>query len=58
VLHQSTSQVSERVLDTRSRQCRSSRKNVELISETRKGMNKLAIREISREMKRDALIVN
>jgi hypothetical protein len=58
VLHQSTTRVSEGVLDTRSQQCRSSRKDVKLISEAKKSMNELAIREISREMKRGALVMN
>jgi hypothetical protein len=58
VLHQSTTRVSEGVLDTRSQQCRSSRKDVGLIYEARKSMNKLAIREISRETKSGALVVN
>jgi hypothetical protein len=31
---------------------------VELISEARKSMNKLAIREISKEMRRGALVVD
>jgi hypothetical protein len=58
VLHQSTTRVSEGVLDTRSQQCRSSRKDVKLISEAKKSMNELAIREISRGMKRGALVMN
>jgi division protein CdvB (Snf7/Vps24/ESCRT-III family) len=58
VLHQSTTRVSEGVLDTQSQQCRSSRKVVKLISEAKKSMNELAIREISRVMKRGALVMN
>jgi hypothetical protein len=58
VLYQSTSQVSEGALDTRPQQCKSSRKDVELISEARESMNKLAIGEISRETKSSVLVVN
>jgi hypothetical protein len=58
VLHQSTTRVSEEALDTRSQQCKSPRNDVELISEAKKSMNELAIREISKEMKRDALVVD
>jgi flagellar biosynthesis/type III secretory pathway ATPase len=58
MLHQSISRVSEGVLDTRPQQCKSSRKDVELISEARESMNQLEIGEISRETKSGALIVN
>jgi hypothetical protein len=58
VLHRSTTRVSEGVLDTRSQQYRPSRKDVKLISEAKRGMNELAIREISRGMKRGALVMN
>jgi hypothetical protein len=58
VVYQSTTRVSEEVFNTRSQQYRFSRKDVKLISEAKKSMNELAIREISRGMKRGALVMN
>ena len=58
MLHQSTTRVSEGIFNTRSQQYRISRKGVKLISETKRGMNELVIREISKEMKEDALVVD
>jgi hypothetical protein len=58
VLHQSTSRISEGALNIRPQQCKSSRKDVELISEARESVNKFAIGEISRETKSGALVVN